>query len=407
VTAGAIATAIPDDRTAILEYVVGALDAPTTLFVVTRAGIQPRILPPIDSLADEIDRFVSLTESGADARTLSRALGAALLDSAIAALPRTVTRVVVVPDGRLYHVPFDALRLADGFAVERFSMSVAPSAAVVAALWQRSRDTAHVRPVQLLAFGDPTFANGDVTGAAAPREATAEAYRSPFDSVGGLQRLKASGSEARLVARFAPDAEVRLRERASAAYLKRAALEHIRVIHFATHALVDERTAARTALVLAPGDGESGFVGPGELAALKLDADMIVLSACRTAGGVVLGGEGIQGLTAPLLQAGARSVVATQWRIGDQRTVVFVDIFYRGLARGLPVAEALRAAKLEAIHRGAPSSEWAAFTAVGDPFVVVPLRVPSSKWSWWVAALVALALGAGAAGMYWRRAPAR
>src|SRR5262249_38333019 len=140
-TASRIAAAIPDDHTALLEYVVGALDAPTTLLVVTSAGVQARLLPPIDSLADEIDRFVSLTESGADARALSRALGAALLDSAVAALPRTVSNVVVVPDGRLYHVPFDALRLADGaYAVERYSMSVAPSAAVVAALWQRTRE---------------------------------------------------------------------------------------------------------------------------------------------------------------------------------------------------------------------------------------------------------------------------
>ena len=393
VTSSEIAAALPDDHTAILEYVVGALDAPTTVLVVTRAGVQARLLPPIDSLAERIDRFVSLTESGADARLLSRALGAALLDSAVTALPQAINNVVVVPDGRLYRVPFDALRLADGrYAVERYSVTVAPSAAVVATLWQRARErsTPVERPVRLLAFGDPAFANRD-----APREAAAETYRSAFDSAGGLQRLKASGGEAQLVARFTSEAEVRLRERASAAYLKSAPLEDIRVIHFATHALVDERTAARTALALAPGDGESGFVGPGDLAALKLDADLIVLSACRTAGGVVLGGEGIQGLTAPLLQAGARSVVATQWRVGDRSTLALVEGFYRGLARALPVAEALRAAKLEAIRGGAPPSEWAAFTAVGDPLVIVPLRVPSDARSWWVAALAALALGGG------------
>src|SRR6185369_3035055 len=194
------------------------------------------------------------------------------------------------------------------YAVERYAMSVAPSAAVVAALWQRVRERGTLvgRPVRLLAFGDPAFAKRGSTGILT--DAAVETYSSAFDSAGGLQRLEASGREARLVARFAPEAEVRLRERASAAYLKHAPLEHLRVIHFATHALVDDRTAARTALVLAPGEGESGFVGPGDLAALQLDADLVVLSACRTAAGVVLGGEGIQGLTAPLLQAGARSV---------------------------------------------------------------------------------------------------
>jgi len=250
----------------------------------------------------------------------------------------------------------------------------------------------------LLSFGDPAFANRNTNGI--PKDASVETYRSAFDSAGGLQRLEASGREAQLVARFAPESEVRLRERASAAYLKRTPLEKVSVIHFATHALVDERTAAHTALALAPSEGESGFVGPGELAALQLDADLVVLSACRTAGGVVLGGEGIQGLTAPLLQAGARSVVATQWRIGDRSTARFVEDFYSALARGLSVAEALRAAKLEAIRRGAPSSQWAAFTAVGDPLVIVPLRIPSRAWSWWVAVLAALALGAGTVGTY-------
>jgi tetratricopeptide (TPR) repeat protein len=398
VTVSGVVAAIPDDHAAILEYVVGALDAPTTLLIVTRTGVQARLLPSIDSLAPTIDRFVSLTQSGVDARPLARTLGAALLDSAVAVLPRTVSSVVVVPDGQLYRVPFDALGLADGhYVVERYAVSVAPSAAVVAALWKRGRerDTTVAPPVRLLAFGDPAFDRRGDGGIPTPQDAAAETYRSAFDSAGGLPRLEASAREARLVARFAPDAEVRLGERASAAYLRHAQLERVRVIHFATHALVDERTAARTALALAPGDGESGFVGPEELAALRLDADLVVLSACRTAGGVVLGGEGVQGLTAPLLQAGARSVVATQWRIGDRSTVAFVESFYGGLARRLSVAEALRAAKLEAIRRGAPPSEWAAFTEVGDPLVTVPLRVPSRAPIWWVAALAALALGAG------------
>ena len=402
-TVSEIVAAIPDDHTAVLEYVVGALDAPTTLLVVTRTGVQARLLPSIDSLAPTIDRFVSLTQAGTDARPLARALGAALLDSAVAMLPRTVSSVVVVPDGRLYRVPFDALRLADGhYVLERYAASVAPSAAIIAALWRRGqeRNATGVRPVRLLAFGDPAFDRRGADGIPAPEEAAAETYRSAFDSAGGLPRLEASAREARLVARYAPEAEVRLREGASAAYLRHAALERVRVIHFATHALVDERTAARTALALAPGAGETGFFGPEDLAALRLDADLVVLSACRTAGGVVLGGEGVQGLTAPLLQAGARSVVATQWRIGDRSTVAFVEGFYSGLARGLPVADALRAAKLEAIRHGAPPSEWAAFTAVGDPLVTIPLRVPRRAPRWWVAALAALALGVGAAGTY-------
>jgi hypothetical protein len=119
----------------------------------------------------------------------------------------------------------------------------------------------------------------------------------------------------------------------------------------------------------------------------------VVLSACRTAGGVAITGEGMEGLTAPLVAAGARSVVATQWRIGDRSAVRLVSDFYSGLARGLPVAEALRSAKLAAIARGAPPSDWAGFTVVGDPFARVALATPGPRrQGWWIAAGGGLAL---------------
>jgi CHAT domain-containing protein len=117
---------------------------------------------------------------------------------------------------------------------------------------------------------------------------------------------------------------------------------------------------------------------------------MVVLSACRTAGGVVVDGEGIQGLTASLLEAGARSVVATSWRVGDRSTVRFVDRLYAELARGKPVIDALRTAKLESLEAGDPPAVWAAFSVVGDPTVVVPLKVPpSTRLSWAGAGAVA------------------
>jgi CHAT domain-containing protein len=227
------------------------------------------------------------------------------------------------------------------------------------------------------------------------------------DSAKELPRLAGSGREARLVAGYSPGAEVRLRADASAEYLKHAPLKQFGVIHFATHAVVDDRSVARTVLALAPDSSDSGLVGPGDLAALRLDADLVVLSGCRTAGGVLVEGEGVQGLTAPLIQAGARSVVASQWRIGDRSTIAFVQAFYQALAKGLPVGDALRAAKLDALHRGAPPKEWAAFTIVGDPLVSVPLRAPPSDA--WRPALVVAALALSAAGIAYsrgrRRAP--
>jgi CHAT domain-containing protein len=282
-------------------------------------------------------------------------------------------------------VPFDVLHLADGgMAVDRWALALAPSAAVASRLWGERAPPPEKEPVGLLAMGDPAFA-GEHSNASLR---TAEVYRSAFAAEGGLARLAGSGREAHEVARYAPGAaELRLRGAASEDWLKRTPLDGFRVIHLATHALVDETSLARTALALAPGGGEDGFLSPADLAGLRLDADLVVLSGCRTAGGVAIAGEGMEGLTAPLFAAGARSIVATQWRIGDESTVRFVEDFYGALAGGLNVADALRKAKLSAIARGAPAAEWAGFTVVGDPVVRAVLATPPARrLSEWLAA---------------------
>lgn len=397
-TAAAIAGGLPDGRTAVAEFVAGTEGAPTTLFLVTRAGVTARLLASADSLAEPTERYAALLEAGEDAGALARSLGAAVMAPMAAALPDSVDHLIVVPDGPLHRLAFDALRLPDGrAALERWTISLAPSGAVATVLLTRP-PSPRAAPAALLALGDPVFANEG--SAAAARDG--EVFRGAYAAAGGLPRLAASGIEARDVARFAPTAEVRLRAEASEAWLKHTPVDRFRVIHLATHALVDEGSIARTSLALAPGAGEDGFLSPADLAALKLGADLVVLSACRTAGGVTVVGEGVQGLTTPLLEAGARSVVATQWRIGDRSTVRLVHDLYAGLARGAPVADALREAKLTAMRRGAPPGEWAGFTVVGDPLVRVPLRLP--PW-WiqgrWIAAGLALLLAGG--WLVWRR----
>jgi hypothetical protein len=117
---------------------------------------------------------------------------------------------------------------------------------------------------------------------------------------------------------------------------------------------------------------------------------------------VVVNGEGVQGLIAPLFQAGARSVLATQWEIGDQAAVRFIRTFYDHLAEGRAVGEALRLAKLDAIKANVPPHDWAAFMVIGDPLVSVPLQPPSWwRGPWLIAALVILTT-AGAL-LYWLR----
>ena len=379
---GFVTPAPPDKRTAVLEYVTGLRGEPTTLFVLSPNGSFALSRPPADSIAADIQAFSGMIEAGAGADALARQLGDAAFGSALDSLPTTVSRLVIIADGPLQHLPFDAVRLRDGrYAVDRFAVSLAPSAGVVADL--------HGRPLRaggsprILAFGDPQFANEiSRNGGSA-----ADVYRDAFSMNGGLPRLPASAAEARLVARFGAQSELRLRGRASESYLKHAPLDSFDIVHLATHALVDERSVARTALAVAAGGGDDGFVGPGELSSLRLDARLVVLSACRTARGVAVRGEGVQGLTAPLLAAGARSVLATQWRIRDADAVQFIDDFYHALAEGQAVADAARSAKLAAIRRGSPPATWAAFAVMGDPLVTVPLTAPVDRTRWLVGAL--------------------
>ena len=380
-TAREIAASLVDDETALIEY-VAAEGSPITAFVVQQSGVSARVFPPIDSLSLSVARFGSLLESGAEAAKLGRALGAGLVDPLVPLLGARVKRIVIVPDGALHRLPFDAVRLADGrYLFERFAVGIAPSASAVVALRARRRQGEKATSARMLAIGDPAIA---ATVPDTSRAGDVDDDIATIAALRGVPKLVGASREARLVARYASAADVRLRGDATAAFLQRADLRPYRVLHFATHAYVDEQSLTRTALALTPSDGENGLVGPGDLAALTLDADLVVLSACRSAGGVLVGGEGVQGLTSPLLQAGAQSVVATNWRISDERVVPFIEQFYDALARGLPVPDALRTAKLSAVKAGEPPQIWAAFLAIGDPLVTVPLRAPPKSWWSWI-----------------------
>ena len=385
-TLAQVTAALPNDSTAIIEFVRGRADGPTTVFLVTRTSQRAVQLPPIHGLDRTVRRFTRLLEAGAAADSLAADLGATLLGAALAGLPPGVQRLIVVPDLELHGLPFDALTVNGESILERFTVSYAPSASVMVLLWGRPRSTG---PVAVLAMGDPAFAHQPEPGS------PAEVHLLAFQHSGGLERLRGSAREARAAARYGDRGDVRLGMEASEAALKADGLDGYRVIHLATHALVDDRSVAHTSLALAPGGGEDGFVSPTEFAGLHLAADLLVLSACRTGRGPVVGGEGIQGLAAPALEAGARAVVGSAWDVTDGATADFMRRFYAALASGLPVDEALRSAKLQARRAGAPPTVWAGFAVVGDGSTLVPLREPRRDVALgWCLAAAVMVLGA-------------
>ncbi|HET9010203.1 MAG TPA: CHAT domain-containing protein, partial [Gemmatimonadaceae bacterium] len=177
-TSEEIARALPDSATAVVEYVAGSEGAPTTLFVLSQSGVRAAVLSSADTLAPTIRRLVAMMENGGRPDALTRSLGATLLEPARRLLPRGVTRLVIVPDGPLHHLPFDALTLADGeVAVERWAIGLAPSASLAATLWQRdARAEQGPVPGRVLAMGDPQFPLE--LSASAMRDG--ETYRSAF-----------------------------------------------------------------------------------------------------------------------------------------------------------------------------------------------------------------------------------
>ena len=361
VTLDAIVSALPDSATALIELVTGRGGQPTTALVVTKRGSYAVPMLPIDSMRDDIARLLAVIESDRSDSVASARLGDRLLAPAVRHLPPGVTELVIVPEDALYRVPFAALRANGHRVVERFAVHVAPSAAVALALWSQR---APPGPARMLAFGDPRFPRDDARDAPATR-----AHFAAFASRGGLTSLPASAAEVQSAVRWFPRSQALVGAAASESNLKRAKLDQFRLIHFATHAEVDERAPGRTAIALAAGGGDDGFVTSSDLGSLNLNADIVMLSGCSTALGLIVGGEGILGLTGPLLQAGSHSVVATLWPVSDRGSAEFVQSFYRFLASGMRATDALRGAQLESIAHGAPPRDWAAFELTGDGFV--------------------------------------
>lgn len=265
-------------------------------------------------------------------------------------------RLIVVPDGPLYYLPFEALISNDHYLIEDHVISYMPSASVLGVLRRRAaREGAY--PMQLLAFGDPVVSlkAGDLWVAAG--------YRMP--------PLPNTRSEVLSISQMFPPLQSRV-------YLGRAMKEeaiksedlHLyRRLHFATHSLVDERLPSRSAIVFAAGDSlEDGFLTVDEISDLELDCEIVVLSACQTGRGEVLRGEGLVGLARSFLFAGARSVVVSLWNVSDVSSSEFMKSLYRNLASKAGEAESLRQAKLELMAKGKALEHpyyWAPFVFVG------------------------------------------
>jgi CHAT domain-containing protein len=157
---------------------------------------------------------------------------------------------------------------------------------------------------------------------------------------------------------------------ASEAAVKSQPLADFRVIHLAAHGVSDEMDPDRTALVFAAGsESEDGLWQAREIRRTRLNADVVVLSACETGTGRLQGQEGVMNLARAFLTAGAKSVVASLWDVDDRSTATLMESFYEHLKNGSSVTEALREAQLDFIKTYGDKAKpnlWAGFEVIGD-----------------------------------------
>jgi CHAT domain-containing protein len=337
--------------------------------------------------AEAFRRSVSVTAGGLpgfDAGAAEK-LYRWLLAEPLAQLTAGAT-VIVVPDGVLSTLPFEALgpRGAGGapaFAGARYTFAYMPSATVLTfeRTARRPRGAAASRP--LLGVGDPVYEDLERLPPPASPGRRALATRAAREQIRkrGLvvfDPLPATRAEVTRIAATlgvphdSPD--IRLGRAANEKDLKALDLAAYRYLHFATHGVLagDVPYLNQPALVLsqtADLGGEDGFLTMSEVLKLSLRADMVVLSACQTALGREVTGEGVVGLTRAFLYAGSRAAVVSLWPVDDASTAVFMGKFYEHVKSGLTPARALARAKqdLRTERAHAHPFHWAPFVFFG------------------------------------------
>lgn len=365
----------PDKNSVILEYSVG--DSSSCLWVITRSAHKLFKLPDIKVLQEQIEpfRFALLNPDKSNNEFLTKggySLYRLLLEPAEPFLSKK-SKLVIIPDGILNYLPFEIL-LTDNkgtstgnsylnlpFLIKKYPVSYAQSASVLNNLLAKRNGTGKSDPVlkKLIAFGDPVYENPTDTS---------------NSSGNRFRRLESSGMEVENIASFFKkgNAEVYLRNEATEENVKReGALKNFNYVHFATHGFIDETKPDLSSLVLTKDNNskEDGMLQATEIYHLKLNADLVVLSACQSGLGKLVRGEGMVGLTRAFMYAGTPAVLVSLWSVSDVSTSILMGDFYRNLVQEkLSKTDALRKAQLTMLgnEKFAHPFYWAPFVIIGD-----------------------------------------
>jgi len=270
--------------------------------------------------------------------------------------------LVIVPDGGLQAIPFAMLPLRVAAntldqptpLIASHSVSYTPSARIYSSFGRSQRKPA----ANILVLADPQTHDTSMAAAAVTTSADSFArllaQRSANQSGINLDRLPGARLEAaaieQLVQSLSSTAAIgttlKLGQQASHSFVTGGALRNYDIIHFATHGIVDAEVPALSSLLLAQGDEHNAYLRPDDIAALQLDAGLVVLSGCETGIGKSVAGEGMMSLSRPFLIAGARQVVSSLWKVSDRATAELMQRFYFHLLQeGQPAEQALQSAQ--------------------------------------------------------------
>ena len=360
----------------LLEFQLGKEES--HLFVAVRAGFHMVTLPPREEIESLVRELLPMLQdynvTGADAvyyGAVADELARLLLDPVSRDI-FAAHRLLIVPDGALHYLPFEALPLGPSatnayaempFLARSRVVSYAPSVSTLQRL--RAAPGAAGDTGGLMIVGDPVQPS--------PEEASVFAR---VAGAAGLRPVPHVKDELRelIACPFSPML-MHFGEAANAAALSESPQSAgCRYLHFAAHGLFNEQSPQFSGLALSPDpdNGDDGFLSVSEIFALDLDCEQVTLSACSTALGEQIDGEGLVGLTRAFMYAGARGVVAALWDIPGLGAATFMSDYYRRLADGDGSAAALAATKRRMIDGGtvegldlAHPALWAAFVLSG------------------------------------------
>jgi CHAT domain-containing protein len=348
--------------TALVAYAVSPSGRRIMLLVATAEGLRAVPLAVSDSLATEVVHLWTALAAGSDAPRDAALLSGQLVAPLLERLPAAIERLALVPGGPLRAIPFDVLPLPRGRrVVQRFETSVVPSVGQALAWWTTPMPRAGIRIVAFGYSGDRVHAVGSTAVA-----------------------------QAREVSRYSRRGEAHLAHEATEATLRTADLRSAGTLHFAVPVRTTGTVEGDDALELVSTPGQDGLLDLTEMGQLRLGSALVLLSGCPSRHEPDLLGPPAPAVARALLQAGARSVVRCSWDASPGATDRYVLAFYRSLAAGHTVGEAVRAARLDQIDEGLGPSAWGAFELVGDGRLRLPLQRPGASLIWWfVAAAVA------------------